>query len=62
MRGKVISLVALSGRLFIQEIQRQTGMGPIHFDQFAKGGERDVGRLQIRTPEANIRHIGIGQG
>src|SRR3979409_1302475 len=38
----------------VQKIQRQAGPSPVHCDQFALAGQRDVRCLQLGTPKAML--------
>ena len=38
----------------VQKIQRQTGSRPLHHDELALAGQRDVGGLQIAPTEGDI--------
>jgi hypothetical protein len=39
---------------FVQKIQRQAGPCPVHRDQFALAGQRDVSGLQVRPAEGDV--------
>src|ERR1700687_484624 len=41
-------------RSLVEEIQRQAGPGPVHRDEFALAGQRDVGGLQVGAAEGDI--------
>src|SRR5450631_69850 len=41
-------------QLLIQKIQRQPGARPVHRDEFALAGQRDIGGLEIRPAERDV--------
>src|SRR5471032_2934269 len=46
--------VAIPPSSLVQKIQRQAGPRPVHRDQFALAGQRDVGGLQLRPAEGDV--------
>src|SRR5665213_2044308 len=46
--------LAMTGASLVQKIQRQAGARPVHRDQFALAGQRDVGGLQLGAAEGDV--------